>query len=96
MVIVMVWLPDAGAAAVSWTLTVIWNTPATVAVPLMLPAAPLNVRPTDSPEYLQEQREFEEMERNFVAPTEKVNKRYPNLSLQLFQNDSFIALATLK
>ena len=45
MVIVTVWLPDAGDAALSCALSVIWKTPEALGVPVMVPTAPLSVRP---------------------------------------------------
>ena len=47
------------------------------------PSPPIEVKPTDSPEYLAEQQEFEEMEKAFVPPVEQAVKRWPALELKL-------------
>ena len=51
------------------------------------PTTPIEVKATDSPEYLEEQRQFEEVERTWTPPTEPPPLRWPHLGLHLSLKD---------
>ena len=51
------------------------------------PSLPIEAKATDSIEYLEEQREFEEFEKNFTGPERPSNNRWPNLELILKLKD---------
>ena len=46
------------------------------------PSPPAEVTATDSPEYLEEQRQFAEIERNYVPGRTPMSREYPNLIFQ--------------
>lgn len=53
------------------------------------PTPPIEVKATDSPKYLQEQREFEEVERNYGGRAEPAPRRWPALEFGLkLRNES--------
>jgi len=60
------------------------------------PSPPLRVTPTDSPEYLEEQRQFAELEKSTTSPPVPGPKRWPNATLSLRVNNSDETRATLK
>jgi hypothetical protein len=61
-----------------------------------LPSDPDQVVPTDSPKYIQEQREFEELKKNFVPDTTPAPRRFPDLAFHCRINQKPAAIATLK
>jgi hypothetical protein len=50
------------------------------------PFTPTQIKPTESAEYIEEQRKFEEFERQFVPPTEPSERRWPNTAMTMFVN----------
>jgi hypothetical protein len=59
-----------------------------------LPALPSRVQPTDSEEYLQGQRELEELEKDYV-PGPPADRLWPDVAMALSVNGKHIATATL-
>jgi hypothetical protein len=51
------------------------------------PSMPIEVKPTDSPEYLQEQQEFEELEKIWVPPKEPLPHLWSDLAFELRLRD---------
>jgi hypothetical protein len=51
------------------------------------PSMPIEVKPTDSPEYIQEQQEFEELRKSWVPPDEPLPNLWPNLAFELRLRD---------
>lgn len=60
------------------------------------PSLPLMLKPIDSPEYLEEQRQFEEFGRAFRGPMEKVEVRFPTVAFDLTREGETIAHAALR
>jgi hypothetical protein len=60
------------------------------------PSLPLMLKPIDSPEYLEEQRQFEEFERTFRGPMEKIEVRFPTVAFDLTRGGQTIARAALR
>ena len=60
------------------------------------PSDPDQVVPTDSPKYVEEQREFEELKKNFVPDTTPAPRRFPDLAFHCRVNKGPAVIATLK
>ena len=57
------------------------------------PSPPAQVKPTDSPEYIEEQRKFEELERSFVPDGTPMRRIWPNLTFECSVNREPVAIA---
>lgn len=51
------------------------------------PSAPVEVKPTDSPEYIKEQQELEELKKTWTPPDEPLPNAWPDLAFELRLND---------
>ncbi|AZP12554.1 hypothetical protein [Undibacterium parvum] len=59
------------------------------------PSPPIEVKATDSSVYLEEQREFEEFEKNYMEPERQLDVRWPTLGLRLMFNSEDLVAARL-
>ncbi len=59
------------------------------------PSLPVQVKPTDSPEYIEEQRKFEELERSTVPDRAPMRRVWPSLAFECALNGEKVATARL-
>lgn len=59
----------------------------------LVPSSPIQIKPTDSPEYLEEQRKFEEFERSFIPDRVPMRRTWPNLAFDCILNGERMATA---
>ena len=59
------------------------------------PTNPSGIKATDSPEYLKEQRQFEEFERTFVPSATPAERRWPTLGFRCLLNGEEQAIAVM-
>ena len=57
------------------------------------PSPPIEIVPTDSPEYIEEQRKFEELEKSFVPDRTPMRRTWPNLTFECRVNGEPVANA---
>jgi len=91
-------LPSERSAHVYWGEPISLHSGDTVHIVLVestCPTPPSEVKATDSPEYLEEQRQFEELDRAYVPSDTPVIRRWPAVAFRCSVNGQHQATATL-
>jgi hypothetical protein len=60
------------------------------------PSAPVEHQPTDSPDYIEQQREYQAFEKTYTGPVPMTPRRWPHLELRFRMRDEPEVVARLK